>query len=180
MSSTLKTLLSSLSETLERIDENHGEIMPEVLPVLRENEVMLAAKVDNYVGFIECVQSQIQQQKSLIDKCRKNVGVLEKLEERLKENAVFLMTEMNITELRGEERSIKVRNTGGVQAIDEPTEMKHSMTYINPYYLGYLPNSVYEEKLVHVLKQKEYRIAVEAGDIPACSLKPRKKTIKLT
>ena len=175
---TLAQSLREFADILIQIEENNGEITNEMLPVLSQAELTISQKVDNYVYFNDQIKSQIDRAKKTIENFRKNLQTLEKLETKLKSNVKFLMEEHNLLSIEGEERSIKLLNSGGSQVTQKPDDMFLDIEIINEKYLKELRYYI-EEKTVYVIRDKdEFKDAIKHNKIKSCFLMPRTKYIK--
>lgn len=172
--------LYEFANLMKQIEENDGEISNEILPILTHSEVSLANKVDNYVNFRDVVQGQIDRTKKTIDNFKKNLQTLEKLEERLKLNVKHLMEVHDLIKIDGNERSIKLINSGGIQATEKPIDMFYQLECIDEKYESELEDYI-QPKCVFVIKDKEkFKEAIKDNKIKSCFLLPRGKYVKFT
>lgn len=177
---SLSELYHHMSAVLEAIDEAGGEVTTDILPILYESEKLLSEKVDNYVYFLEHIQCQIEQKKKLIEKFRQEIKMLETLDEKLRQNAIYLMSLHKIEQLEGRERKMKLKNAGGVESMHKPDDFERYTVVVNEIYLKSIPEKCLEKKEFYVLKRDEFRDCVKENKIPCCFLLPRRKYIKLS
>lgn len=177
MSSLSKTLLD-FAEVMERIEENNGEITDEILPVLTAVEASVATKIDGYVGFVDCLRGQIERTKKTIEKFKETLKTLENVETRLKDNVKLVMQSHDLLALNGNERTIKLVNAGGLQAMEKPADLFHTVECVNENYATEFQDLV-EQKTVYVLKDKDkFKQAVKDNKLKSCFLLPRSKYVK--
>ncbi len=178
MTSLAQTLFQ-FAEIMDEIESNDGVIDERLLPVLSKQESLVADKVDSYVDFIEVVQSQIEQKKKLIEKTRVLIKQLDNLEYRLKENAKNLMQLHEIKELNGNNRKIKLVNSGGKEAIQYKEDFFVIEKGINKKYISEIPSDLYDKHEVYVLKVDKFREFLEEQTLECAHIVPRGKYIKI-
>ncbi len=177
MASLAKQLLE-LSNIMQQIDDNNGEIDPSLLPVLTQVELSIADKVDNYVGLYDAVTAELERKKKVRDNFSSLVKTLENLQTRLKSTVKQTMEAHDLIKIEGNEREIKLLNSGGSQAIEKPGDMFYNEECVDPKYLIELEDHV-EEKFVYVIKDKEkFKEAIRKNRIPSCFVLPRGKYVR--
>lgn len=179
MKSLAKTL-SEFSIILEQIEENDGVISDDLLPIFSKTELAIAQKIDDYANFYDVVKGQIDRLKRNIENFKKNLQSLENLESSLKDNVKHLMQVNELTSLHGNDRTIKLVNSGGMQPTEKPDDMFYMQDCVHPKYLMELDCYV-EERIVYVIKNKEeFKEAIKKNKIKSCFLLPRSKYVKFT
>lgn len=184
MTSLAKTLFD-LAEIMKCVEENEGEIPTYLIPSLKQTELILTKKVDDYVGFHDAVEAQIAQTKSLILKFKGTLSALEAVEKRLKDNTKTLMKEHDLIEIKGQYRKIRLCNSGGIEALDLPDDFFEEVKIVNPKYLSAEQGYHREEQGIFghhdgffIKDKQKFREAVARGDILGCSIRERGKHVK--
>lgn len=177
---TLQQTLMEFVNVLDKIDANDGEIDDDLLPQITLNEIALQEKVDNYVDFIECVQAQLEKQQELKKKIEANVKTLKSLEERLKDNAKYLLQAHDLLELSGNSRKLKLQNSGGQQALVCPKDMFQDIKIVDDAYIGHFPLDTLEKKTVFTIESGKFKTLVKENFIHDCYFEERKKCLKLS
>lgn len=176
--SSLAKILFEFSEVMEKIEENNGEITDELVPVISHVELQISQKVDSYVNFCDAVKAQVERTKKIIENFKSSLKTLENLESRLKDNVKHTMLSHNLLEIRGEERSIKILNAGGVAPTEKPHDLFYSLDCVDTKYQGDLHEYI-EKVTVFVLKDKEkFKEAIKQNKVPHCMVLPRSKYVK--
>jgi len=176
--SSLAENLFHFANVMKQIEEKDGEISNEILPILTHAEICLANKVDSYVNFRDVVQAQIDRTKKNIENFKKNLQTLEKLEERLKSNVKHLMEAHDLLEIEGNKHSIKLVNSGGIQATEKPTDMFYQLECIDEKYEEELSDYI-QPKCIFVIKDKEkFKEAVKNNKFKSIYLLPRGKHVR--
>lgn len=176
---TLKQTLLNFVQVLDKIEENGGEISDNLLPEITLNEIALQEKVDSYVDFIECVQAQLDKQQDLKKKIEANIKTLKALEDRLKDNAKYLLQAHDILELSGNTRKMKLQNAGGQQALVCPKDMFLDIKIVDDAYIGHFPLDSLEKKTVFTIESGKFKTLVKENFIHDCYFEERKKCLKL-
>lgn len=177
---SLAKQLHDFSQIMLKIEENNGEISDDILPVLSHLEMSIVDKIDNYVDFYDAVKAQLERTKKVIDSFKAKQKSLENLESRLKDNVKHTMDAHSLTQIDGNERSIKLLNAGGVQSTCKPDDMFIQEETINPKYVLEFDQYI-EEKLVYVIKDKEkFKEAVKQNRFHSCFLLPRGKYVRFS
>jgi len=175
---TLSKSLFELANIMQQIEENDGEITNDMLPVLTQTEISVREKIDSYVYVHDNVLAQIEKTKKTIEKFKKNLGTLETLETRLKDNVKHLMKAHNMLKIDGNERSIKLMKAGGMAPLSKPDDFYIKEETINPKYVFELDGYI-KEKLVYVIKDKdEFKKAIHENKINSCFELPRGEYVK--
>ena len=175
---TLSAELYKFAQLMEQIEENEGVIDDKMLPVLHQNEVAIAQKVDSYVNFSYVVKGQAEQLKVTIDKFKKQLTTLENLYTHLKSNVKNMMEAYDLLKIEGNDRAIKLVKNGGVQSTQKPSDMFHNLEIVDEKYVVELSDYLIT-KIVHVVRDKdEFKQAVADGKFESISLLPRGKYVK--
>ena len=125
---TLTALVTEAMMIARQLMESGGELTPELEAALDVNQESLMRKVDGFVAIEDQFQAQEYYWKRKRDACdviyKSFSGQIDRLRERVK----FVMNEMGVTELKGDEHRYKLGKSVGRLIIEDeakvPAEFK--------------------------------------------------------
>lgn len=164
MEKTLYKINEEYLQLLAQIEENDGELTPEMEEALAINEQDHAAKLEAYGGIIANYLAEADACKAEAERLKAKAERAKKAAERLKETILYFLTATDRRKAAGGLWTFSVRESEAVQVTDESA----------------IPEQWWRVKTTREVAKIDIRAAIKAGsDVPGCVIVRNKSlTIK--
>ena len=147
MSKSLSLIVAEMSQLVTSVVEAEGELSPELEAMLDGVSRDLAVKADNYALFMERLDSEADFWKARAQKMSQVAASCANLKERLNGAIKTAMTQLQTTEIVGEETKFKLTRMAPKLVIDELT----------------LPMDYQQQKITYTPDKAKIKADLEAG-----------------
>jgi hypothetical protein len=144
----------TLTNFLEYFDTMDGEIPDDLIPELNLAEKNLAQAADRRLFLIDCLDNQIEYFDKLIKHIKDKKSKIENAKDKIMNNTFEIMKGLEVKEIRGSAKSFKIKNKGGVEAIQWTIEFNKIDNVLNEADEFFVPIEFIEEKTIRVVNKK--------------------------
>lgn len=162
MTETLSSLLTGL-ELIERAIDSADEITLEMCEEHFSAIKEVDQKVDRLLRFIDTCKMNAAQLEVRAKELSELAKKWERKQENLEAYALYLVKKFPDTKFRGTDRQMRVK-LNPVKMVCEFTDKKSFSNVISEEFTGIIPAEFLEEKTVKVLRSKELKDSLKAGN----------------
>ncbi len=115
---SLYDLQSLAFRTEIELEENGGELTPEIEEALATTESQIPQKVDAYKGYLDFLDSRVEQFKAVIQEMQRKKKAVENARERIKNYVKDTMLSFGLNKIKGDVFTASLRETKSLKVDD--------------------------------------------------------------
>ncbi len=154
-----KTLFAFM-EYLEEVTD--GEIPEDLIPPLNAAEADSQAAADRRLYLIDALDNQINYFDMLIKAIKDKQIKLLKTQEKIMKSTLEVMQQNSIREIQGTFKSFKIRNKGGLEAINWVVSFNEVKNVVSEHEESLIPAEFLEEITIKVISKENKKVLSDA------------------
>ncbi|KAB8035869.1 hypothetical protein GCL60_16700 [Silvanigrella paludirubra] len=166
-----------LAEFMEYLEITAGEIPDDLIPSLDAVEINSRAAADRRIFLIDALDVQINHFDEMIKDIKLRQTKLIKAQDNIYKKTLDIMRENNIREIHGSIKSFKIRNKGGVEAINWLVDFNEVKNVVSENEETLIPKEFIEEKTIKIINKKALSEAIRKGDDMLCGTKAGREEV---
>lgn len=165
---------------MEYLEVTAGEIPDDLIPSLDIAEVNSQVATDKMIFLIDALDIQMKQFDEIIKDIKIKQTKLAKIKDDIYKKTLNIMLENNVREIHGSIKSFKIRNKGGVEAINWNVDFSDIKNVVNQLDESKIPQEFIEEKTIKIVDKKALAEAIRKGyEIPCGSKAGREEVLAI-